>query len=1193
MARQTRARTAADAAAGTTASTTATNAGRAAIADRELIARQRTPLTADLLGAKQGRQEEAFLEIRRAGVANLFHGMQEVHASLGVLTAELADRAAPAQVIGTLIQPDGSAAKLVQVEFDPTTLGRAGTAVTAITGDDGSFHLPLPGGLRFATGGSLSLAIHGGASNLALTLPFKHIASNGLAGSIALPHHLAPLPVSILASLLAVAPPPLANAPDPAPDSTPQLPTVKIGDCDECLLQFGSNRSIDKFPYGIFFRLVEPRTSVTTAVRRFAVGDGAFGYLPYYQNAASAAGEQVSFVDRVPVDQPLSVDGFRDRLMGLQPNGTFTADETVPMAGTLGLGYVLRMSQRWTFQGLALGDLVYSLPLAPGEQQQVAIFERRDTSSVFESEFFDESQALRQSATADTSTDATFSSAFNEVINGRSAFRNDSSTSSVGGSFFGLISGGSGSSSSSGTTASSLQGQRDTTQHATEATHSAAQNSASARRTASRTGMRTANASESQSVTTKTITNHNHTRALTMQYWEVLRLYDVTTAIDGLTMTVLVPLQVIRFMPPGQPLTISSATQVDTRAELLVRYNAIIKHADVLEQALPRKYRQGLAMLTQFAADPTAIVEPAGGVAEDVIELRLTGQFTPYDVITVTAVTNRNTRVGPVTLANTASNPPAETFSTRDEFVAWLKEQRDFGGFTFNGALALPPSMNRSSIIGFEISRRFKGATYSLISKEQAELNALNAKFGNSSSWLTQAIEATLGQAAAAAPRVTVTLDPGALEREIGGPTVGQFRARIVEFDGSGNAIGAPGESYANDQLGGIELPPDPYPIPALQLGPVLRFKEILEIEKMAQHVVRNTLRYSVAAWASLSDVERAILLEGYTIGVPAGGVQDASQMVPLLNCVENRVLGFFGNSMILPFVIPQALAESAGRDGQAIDPAAIHESLLAYQRASFKPPRSTIALPTHGVLGEAVLGRCSSAEKIDLTRFWNWQDSPADAAPTISPVTLPTGSAALTAGLTAPNSLTNLPSLINNVLTAPAPDSALLQALGANAAAQKDFDSSLTNAKLLSDQITNAQTVSNSARADALKTSKDLQSQVIATAGNIVGGIYGGNPNAGSNAASAVNGQGPGTTPPAKTDGKADGKGGAGTPGGGTTGGTTTGGGTTGGGTTGGGTAGGTSGGGASGGGSTAGGTATPAPVPSPGPSPVEPGDA
>ena len=37
----------------------------------------------------------------------------------------------------------------------------------------------------------------------------------------------------------------------------------------------------------------------------------------------------------------------------------------------------------------------------------------------------------------------------------------------------------------------------------------------------------------------------------------------------------------------------------------------------------------------------------------------------------------------------------------------------------------------------------------------------------------------------------------------------------------------------------------------------------------------------------------------------------------------------------------------------------------------------NTIMLPTAGMFAEAVLGRSNSSELIDLTRFWNWQDSP------------------------------------------------------------------------------------------------------------------------------------------------------------------------------------------------------------------------
>jgi hypothetical protein len=230
-------------------------------------------------------------------------------------------------------------------------------------------------------------------------------------------------------------------------------------------------------------------------------------------------------------------------------------------------------------------------------------------------------------------------------------------------------------------------------------------------------------------------------------------------------------------------------------------------------------------------------------------------------------------------------------------------------------------------------------------------------------------------------------------------------------------------------------------------------------------------------------------------------------------------VLGFFGSSMILPFSIPQSVTDALNQQpapeeeeqaqAPAFDPVQIKQSLLAYQQQSFVSPQSIIALPTQGVLGEAVLGHCPSGEKLDMTRFWHWQDSPSDEAPTISPVTLPTTTPSIADTLTAPNSLGQLPSLINNVLSAPASDTSLLKAMGQAAASQKDFDTALTGQTQLASMITNAQNVSNSARADALKSATDLQSQAMATVGNIVGGIYGGNPTAGSTAASAIKGGG------------------------------------------------------------------------------------
>ena len=127
-----------------------------------------------------------------------------------------------------------------------------------------------------------------------------------------------------------------------------------------------------------------------------------------------------------------------------------------------------------------------------------------------------------------------------------------------------------------------------------------------------------------------------------------------------------------------------------------------------------------------------------------------------------------------------------------------------------------------------------------------------------------------------------------------------------------------------------------------------------------------------------------------------------ADQQVPLLNCVANRVLGFFGNAAIMPFSIPPQVAATmkvSSRD--------VQDALLRFHRQAFQPVQSSITLPTRGTLGEAVLGGCNSSEKIDLTRFWNWQDSPGDSADAI------------------PSSVFQAPQLLNNVSSGAASASA------------------------------------------------------------------------------------------------------------------------------------------------------------------------
>ena len=154
-------------------------------------------------------------------------------------------------------------------------------------------------------------------------------------------------------------------------------------------------------------------------------------------------------------------------------------------------------------------------------------------------------------------------------------------------------------------------------------------------------------------------------------------------------------MQIVRFMPPGQPLTITDPSMVSSRTDVLTRYSEIIKHIDVLKVALPRVYQPGLNLLHQFAADPTANVESSGGVAEDVINFILTGTFVPCEDISITAVTDRNTRVGPAQLSPQQSKftIPDDTYASQDGLLAGLSMQRaQLPGMTFTGLLpCLPP----------------------------------------------------------------------------------------------------------------------------------------------------------------------------------------------------------------------------------------------------------------------------------------------------------------------------------------------------------------------------------------------------------------------------------------------------------------------------------------------------------------------
>jgi len=1070
---------------------------RAAV--RRIPARPFLP-TVDLLTASAGelgeldaQDRELLLATKVADATHFYVGLTTLHRHVATALELAADvRPLPATVRGQLVGPGGDPAARVGVQANAPGGGPLGRGV--LTDELGVFTLPLPpvaDSVRAAlVAQGLPLRIRGANGSETVVVPVPATGSSAL-GAITLTAALEPLPRSVVGALMDLV--------DGLPGSTPgderghvgRPPLrVELGQ-DACNIVFEEDAVLRRFPYRLLVRLVEPR--ITTVTRVFFRPEFAVPFAFVGEAARSALSlSQSRFVERLPIDKPVSVDGFRDQLIGLR-NGRIGDERLVPMAGTLGLGYVLNLAQVWKYDGLTLGNLVYSLPLAPGEQQRIAVSERVATASVTETEVVDVAERQHASVREDASTDAVFTSAFEEHVRAGSNYSNQARSSSwgvAGGIGFALgpiaigvgAGGGGGSSSNSGSTRSSLDGARTYTSRAAEDMHRSVESEASARRRSQRTAIRLATETDRETVTTKVITNHNKAHALTMQYWEVLRRFTSTTEVEGVTLVCFVPLDLVRFLPPGQDLELTGTTGVDTRGELLTRYSLLHRHADAIQPHLPGRHREGLRLLEDLAANPRAGVA-VDGPATDTLSVSLAGTFIPYERLWVNVLLRGGRRLGPVPMDSPLTDIAAKVFGTEAELKAELVSRRNATGapVVMTGSLAIPETVDQSEIVGFEIARRFRPVDYQLDPTKNPSYQALKALTG-----VLPGIDLTIFDA-------DVRLDPGRLEQLLGGPLVKDFSVKV---NGAGPSIAA--DNLATR----VELPPSPLPVAALERNPQLRFRDLLKIERTLQHVVRNTLTYSKAIWSSLTAEERVVILEGYTIGLPEGGLgpdglTDASQHVPLLNCVANQVLGYYGNCLILPFSIPAALAvalagddeeEEGGGEGGDREPlttGAVQEALTRFHREAFSPPVSSFTLPTRGVLGEAVLGHCTSAEKIDLTRFWNWQDSPADTAPEITGVGLRSSSVA---NLAAPATLSGAPSIIN---IAPGQGGSaglgtLAAALAAEGGKQADFSTDFLGLDVLKTLGGKTIETAESARADALGKATQLAGDAMKAATDV-----------------------------------------------------------------------------------------------------------
>ena len=348
---------------------------------------------------------------------------------------------------------------------------------------------------------------------------------------------------------------------------------------------------------------------------------------------------------RSKITAPVSIGEYKDAL--------FADLNRITRMRSLGMGYVLKMTQSWKPDGFALGTLLYSTVLAPGEQQRLVVRERSESYTVQDTD--DSAAAITETYDVDQSDN--ISHIYNQAVQQYDEAHSKSVVKTTGWSIGGGASGGVGGGGASAmlSVSGGYQNTKTTATMDSEQSHSLDTASAAAstfqrlikgaaeRLTqAKRVGIRMATGSESDSVSTKLISNHNHSHSLTMQYWEVVRKYKLETCVDDVSLVVYIPLELIDFGTGNDVFTEMSALCADEKyksnpARLLTdRYGALLRYHDVLRAYLPAEQQAGLSVLRKFSALPKWDLEKIG--ANDgptTLTIHVKGSFMPYDRLSV------------------------------------------------------------------------------------------------------------------------------------------------------------------------------------------------------------------------------------------------------------------------------------------------------------------------------------------------------------------------------------------------------------------------------------------------------------------------------------------------------------------------------------------------------------------------------
>jgi hypothetical protein len=687
---------------------------------------------------------------------------------------------------------------------------------------------------------------------------------------------------------------------------------------------------------------------------------------------------------------------WRDRFKTVPGRGELTVDNSVDWDGTptfyqattIAHGHILHYKQTWKADGYSMGDLLYSLPLAPGQKKQVVIFDWDRTEYGRRDEDTHEDEALSSYLSHNRDITDITNGSLSEHTSGGSQSRVSGSSGGVGGGVGALlgpvmIGVAGGFSTSSGSAASSAwqSSSRNVAATGLNQLRDMIQQGASAVRNQRSTVVQTARQTERFKVETEVIANHNHCHAITVQYFEVLRHYAIEQTLTHVQECLFIPLlmssfDVAKVMRWRDVLRATLLLSARRRPVGLLGEHPLVRGLDAAERIF-MAYEGSDFPTGSYAAES---LESLSG------ELRISFRLNrPLDDDDNAQDPARQEQL----IASSVLNVPGWG-------VWWglgLSQAQFFATYFANQKVKYKNKIFEERVAPVLAEELIDKLIFTAVSTTGAryplEMDTTLVSTYQRETELYVTVRPTQA--------VNVRRDQiDFIEISTSTDISASANSKIIVHSATLRYATAHMNGYlARDYRVDNDLKPNDTVVIYTPLS-VEEKRNPRQEDKhfsglLLEHLNGHLEHYHKAIWQRMDPDRRYMLLDGFI----APGTSGKS----VASVVENRVIGVAGNCLIMPVAPGYKLDPTfeyqpqLGADGLPVRDEAgnvVYEDidLLDHYQPMTPVPPFRVSVPTRGVFAEAVMGSCNSCEKWDESRYWKWEEHPVPDQPTaIAPV--------------------------------------------------------------------------------------------------------------------------------------------------------------------------------------------------------------